>query len=78
MLRREWSVAARGQAFGVLLLSLASSAIAYRHLKREGRTPWDAANGLTVHHRPATWGMRVWLLILLLLALISTMSVLPW
>ncbi|WP_342148836.1 RDD family protein [Methylorubrum sp. SB2] len=78
MLRREWSVAARGQAFGVLLLAQLANASAYRHLKREGRTPWDAANGLTVHHRPATWGMTLLLLILLLFALVGTMAFLPW
>ncbi|SFK57969.1 RDD family protein [Methylorubrum salsuginis] len=78
MLRREWSVAARGQAFGLLLLGLAANAAAYRQLKREGRTPWDAANGLTVHHRPVTWGMTAWLLILLLLTLTGTLAFLPW
>lgn len=78
MLRREFSVAARGQAFGVLFLGLAANAMAYRQLKRQGRTPWDKANGLTVHHRPATWGMRILLLILLLLTLIGMMAFLPW
>ncbi len=78
MLRREWSVAARGQAFGLVLLGLAANASAYRDLKREGRTPWDEANGLTVHHRPATWSMRILLGIFLVLALIGWAAFLPW
>lgn len=77
MLRREMSVAARGQALGVLFLGLATNASAYRHLKREGITPWDAANGLSVHHRPATWAMTACLLILLLFTLIGAMAFLP-
>lgn len=77
LLRREMSVVGRGQALGLPLLDLAAMAIAYRHLQREGRTTWDEIHGLTVHHRPTTWGMSAWLVILLLFLLAGYTALLP-
>ncbi|UMY17079.1 RDD family protein [Methylobacterium organophilum] len=75
-LRRELSVALRGQAVGLPVLDGVATALAYRRLTKTGRTAWDEAQALTVHHRPRDWAVALWLAVILPLALLQITALL--
>jgi len=58
-LRRSLKVWVKGLGLGLPFVSLITLFVAYRRLKREGRTSWDADGGFTVTHQTIGAGRTV-------------------